>query len=265
MRTILVICLGLSLACNFWLATRHHNQPDTGIDAKVLESANRLAEQNDPEGLMFLGLRALFAVNSLKRDDPTEARWRHDAREHILKACAKSDNAVGLWTYFNQTGLVAPDDQYIEAGKLIEMVEGGIVDESWATGLLGFVHGQDSKIFQKLLGLDLAYTKKMLRQKALSGVREHPQAALRLASHLRSFNQEGDAEIVEKLVSDAVAALEQQGAAWNPFAYECLAELFENGYGRVVEPDASRASRYKTLLNEALAANQNRHPNPAKQ
>ena len=264
MRTFLIACLALSLTCNFWLAVMQHDWHETGIDREVLKSANRLAEQNDPDGLLFLGLRSMFATYGPNSDDPRKAQWRDDARDYILKACARSDNAAGLYTYISQSGFFAPDEQYVEAGKLIEMVQSGIVDATWATGLVGFVQGQDSANFRTLLGLDLAATEEMLRQKALNGVKGHPRSSLLLASHLRSSSKANDREVVEKLMSDAVGTLERQGASWNPYAYEYLAELFENGYGRVVEPDPSRASKYKTLFDEALTADRKRPLNPAK-
>lgn len=264
MKIVLAFLFCVSVCVNLWLFFRVSNRP-AGIDESILDAATKRSEKGDTQSMLFLGLRAMLASAVTARDDPRGQDWDRQARHHILKVSAREDDA-SFWILIRNAGFAAPDNQYKEAGRLIETLSAGASNATDAASILDFVGmpDEDKETFRQVVGLNLREPTKLLLRRATNGAKGHPAASLRLASYLLSTDKNGNADAVTQLVSDAVVTLEKQGVTWNPFAYEYLAELFKNGYRDVLVADSLRASRYKTLFDQALAADRKRLMNYAK-
>lgn len=251
MKIALIIIIIL-LALNAWMMMADHKLIDDKIDREILNLAIKRSDRGDPESILFLGIRSMLAVANAKRDDPDRKKLREEARKHLLRVCAKEDNAA-FWIFVRNTGFVDPDAQYAEAGRLIKSLPLSNPENSLASSILPILVGAEKKEFYRAVGLDLENTAKSLREKAEVGISGHPVSGLRLASYLHSIKQNGSEQMIGKLLEDSIVSLEAQGAAWNPYAYEYLSEIFRDGYDSVLPPDPAKELKYRYLADEAIA------------
>ncbi len=252
MLLICCICTAATLSLGIWIG-RSANRDQ--VNENILDLAVQRSKKGDTQSLVFLGLRAMLASAVTKSNDPRGHELRQQARDYILKASAREDNAA-LWILVRNVGFAAPDEQYREAGHLIRVVGESVAEDPVAASILDFVEKQDEDTFRDAVGLELLEARKLLESKARNGARGRPVASLRLASYLYSADNVKNASEIHHLVADAIATLEAQGRSWNPFAYEYLADLFQNGYREVLPADASRAAKYKTLAAQLFGVSQ---------
>jgi hypothetical protein len=251
MRILIAITIIFSIGLNLFLSFKLKLM-NTNLDKAIVELAQQRAQKGDAQSLLFLGLRAMIASATVSRNDPQGSIFKNQARSYILRACTLMDNA-DFWIMVENTGFVAPNEQYEEAGKLMNVVIDGGCDPSLAVSFLSFVDGMEEGAFKHTIGLDLNDTLLALRKAAEFGVKGRPTASLRFASYLFSEDKDTNAIEINNLVSDAITILEKQGSSWNPHAYEYLAEIFREGFDPIVSKDEARALKYSELARLALS------------